>query len=114
MEMIVQDTPILISGQNATVTCKVGSVPASRIRWFLEGGGTNEVLNNSLVNRGVQRFIIFENGGLEKTSQLVLTNAREEDSGNYMCVAENQAGKVEANFTLQVSFRKIVSVPSSN
>ena len=38
----------------------------------------------------------------EKTSTLTLTNVRTEDSGQYMCVALNPAGKVEANFTLQV------------
>ena len=48
------------------------------------------------------RFIISERGMFEKTSTLTLTNVRTEDSGQYMCVALNPAGKVEANFTLQV------------
>ena len=32
-----------------------------------------------------------------------LTNVKTDDSGQYKCVAANPAGKVEANFTLQVN-----------
>ena len=53
-------------------------------------------------NITIYRFIISEKGSFEKTSTLTLTNVRTEDSGQYMCVALNPAGKVEANFTLQV------------
>ena len=41
-------------GENATITCKVESVPRSRIRWYSMEGST-EVLNNSITNRGQQR-----------------------------------------------------------
>jgi len=88
-------------GENATLSCKIGSVPTSKVRWYRDG---TEVLNNSLVNRGQQKFVIFERGGFEKTSSLILTNARAEDSGPFMCVSNNQAGRVEANFTLQVGY----------
>lgn len=126
-------------GQNATITCKVGSVPHSRVKWYQGrpdgggGGGTvvggdpssglNEILNNSVINRGEQRFLIFEetpppsnsnhnyhrrdSGGYERTSTLLLTNVREVDSGQFMCVTENQAGRAEANFTLQVRAKKL-------
>ncbi len=90
----------LFSGENATLSCKIGSVPISKVRWFRDG---TEVLNNSMVNRGMQQFIIYENGTFERTSWLILTNVRAEDSGPFMCVSQNQAGRVEANFTLQVS-----------
>ena len=89
-----------ISGENATIVCKIGSVPKSSVRWYREG---NEVLNNSLSNRGLQRFLIFENGTFEGQSTLILTNVKTDDSGQYKCVASNPAGKVEANFTLQVN-----------
>ena len=86
-------------GENATLSCKIGSVPSSKVQWYRDG---TEILNNSLVNRGQQQFVIQETGGFEKTSTLVLTQARPEDSGPFMCVSQNQAGRVEANFTLQV------------
>ena len=76
------------AGENATLSCKIGSVPTSKVRWYRDG---TEVLNNSLVNRGQQKFVIFERGGFEKTSSLILTNARAEDSGPFMCVSNNQA-----------------------
>ena len=41
-------------------------------------------------------------GGGGRTSTLVLTKVRAEDSGKFICVAENRAGMAEANFTLQV------------
>ena len=59
------------------------------------------------------RFIIREKGLFEKTSTLTLTNVGTEDSGQYMCVALNPAGKVEANFTLQV-IKDIKMVTRSN
>lgn len=88
-------------GENATLSCKIGSVPSSKVQWYRDG---TEILNNSLVNRGQQQFVIQETGGFEKTSTLVLTQARPEDSGPFMCVSQNQAGRVEANFTLQVGY----------
>ena len=94
------DNFFLFSGENATLSCKIGSVPSSKVQWYRDG---TEILNNSLVNRGQQQFVIHERGDFEKTSILVLTQARPEDSGPFMCVSQNQAGRVEANFTLQVS-----------
>ena len=102
----IQIQILQIAGENATIICKVGSVPKSNVRWYRDG---NEVLNNSLSNRGLQRFLIFENGTFEGQSSLVLTNVRTDDSGQYKCVAANPAGKVEANFTLQV-FKAIFTV----
>ena len=75
--------------------------------------------NNSISRRGEQRFLILdepspgrgrfyseETGPLassgERVSVLVITSVHEMDSGQYSCVAENRAGKAEANFTLQV------------
>ena len=78
-------------------------MPKSRVRWFFGEAEDREILNNSVSKRGEQTFLVFDRGGFEKTSTLVLTNVQAEDSGQYMCVTENQAGKAEANFTLQVS-----------
>ena len=50
----------------------------------------------------------------EKTSTLTLTNVRTEDSGQYMCVALNPAGKVEANFTLQVKNNEYKNPPHNH
>ena len=42
-----------------------------------------------------------------------MTNARAEDSGPFMCVSHNQAGRVEANFTLQVIDQKTDIIAAS-
>ena len=56
------------------------------------GGGSDNVVN-----------VAPSGGGGGRTSTLVLTKVRAEDSGKFICVAENRAGVAEANFTLQVS-----------
>ena len=45
---------------------------------------------------------VAPSSGGGRTSTLVLTKVRAEDSGKFICVAENRAGMAEANFTLQV------------
>ena len=50
----LQISSIYFSGENATITCKVESVPQSHIRWY-SMEGSNEVLNMSITNRGQQR-----------------------------------------------------------
>ena len=47
------------AGENATITCRVESVPRSHIRWYSMEGST-EVLNNSITNRGQQRYEIIQ------------------------------------------------------
>ena len=47
------------------------------------------------------RYII--RGENERTSSLTVMNARKEDSGVYHCVAENEAGKVNASAVVVVT-----------
>ena len=101
-----------VSGQNASILCRVKSVPKALIRWYEKRPSTSfsprEILNNSLINRGQQSFLIFQthDGKADETSsQLVLTRVRVEDSGEFSCVAENPAGEIQANFSLQVCGR---------
>jgi len=89
-------------GQNATMQCKIDSIPTSQVRWYHRG---REIVNNSIIHKGVKKFIIQENVILnEKSSQLTVTNAVDEDSGQYICMAENKAGHAEANFTMKVGY----------
>lgn len=90
-----------ISGENASVTCKIGAVPGATVNWFANG---RMLLNNSALSSH-QRIQIIENGDHEKESTLLVLNAQEADSSEFYCVAENRAGHAEANFTLHVSLR---------
>lgn len=88
-------------GDNATILCKVESIPTANIRWIWNG----RLLLNNTAFSPFQRIVIFESGETEKKSMLTLTNAQETDSSQFYCVAENQAGSAEANFTLHVVHR---------
>ncbi|KAL7296329.1 hypothetical protein TKK_0010343 [Trichogramma kaykai] len=88
-------------GENASIVCTVTAIPPARIKWIWNG---KLLTNHSAVN-SYQKIIIYEEGSFRKRSTLILTNAQETDSSSFFCVAENQAGSVEANFTLHVSLR---------
>ena len=77
-------------------------MPKSSVRWY-SVEGRRELLNNTLVEAGGrQKYVVVESGSYEKTSTLTITRVKAEDSGHYTCITSNYAGKVEANFTLQV------------
>ncbi|XKL63146.1 hypothetical protein PGB90_005510 [Kerria lacca] len=86
------------SGDNATIICKVESIPKATISWKWN----NRLLLNNTAFSPNQRIIIHETGNFECKSILTLTNVQESDSSQFYCVAENQAGIAEANFTLRV------------
>lgn len=89
------------AGDNATVVCRVDSIPEAMISWYWNG---KPLLNNTAIN-SYQRAYILENGTFEKKSTLIVTNAQESDSSDFYCVAENRAGNAEANYTVHVSLR---------
>lgn len=88
-------------GENASIVCRVSAIPAAQIKWYWNG----RLLSNHSAFSSYQKILIYEEGQFRKRSTLILTNAQETDSSEFLCIAENQAGKVEANFTLHVSLR---------
>ncbi|XP_011296733.1 leucine-rich repeat-containing protein 24 [Fopius arisanus] len=88
-------------GENASIVCRVSSVPPAKVKWFWNG----KLLSNQSAFSSHQKIFIYEEGQFSKRSMLILTNAQESDSSEFFCVAENRAGSVEANFTLHVSLR---------
>ncbi|EFN84768.1 Leucine-rich repeat-containing protein 4B [Harpegnathos saltator] len=88
-------------GENASIVCRVSAIPAPRVKWYWNG----RLLTNHSAFSSYQKILIFEEGQFRKRSTLILTNAQEADSSEFYCVAENQAGSAEANFTLHVSLR---------
>ncbi|XP_063240320.1 leucine-rich repeat-containing protein 24-like [Bacillus rossius redtenbacheri] len=89
------------AGENATVLCRVGAVPPATVHWYSAG---RQLANLTSWGTG-QKVLIFEDGRFEKTSSLVLTGARDADTAEFYCVADNRAGTAEANFTLRVAPR---------
>ncbi|XP_032691265.1 leucine-rich repeat-containing protein 24 [Odontomachus brunneus] len=88
-------------GENASIVCRVSAIPAPKVKWYWNG----RLLTNHSAFSSYQKILIFEEGQFRKRSTLILTNAQEADSSEFYCVAENQAGSAEANFTLHVSLR---------
>ncbi|CAH1711467.1 unnamed protein product [Chironomus riparius] len=94
-----------VNGENATIICQTGAVPAATITWYWNG----RLLNNNSAFSSYQKVHIYEDGNFEKRSRLILTNAQDTDSSEFYCVAENRAGSAEANFTLHVSMRSVTN-----
>lgn len=96
---IQQDDPTVeaATGDNASVACRVHSSPAAKVSWYWNG---RALANNSAFGP-FQRVFMTERGGGH--SSLLLTNVQPSDSGQFLCVAENRAGRAEANFTLVVT-----------
>lgn len=84
------------TGDNASVSCRVHSTPAAKVSWYWNG----RPLANNTAFGPFQRAFVTDGGG---HSSLLLTNVQPEDSGRFLCVAENRAGRAEANFTLTVT-----------
>jgi len=103
---IQQDDPTVeaATGDNASVSCRVHSSPASKVSWYWNG----RPLANNTAFGPFQRVFMTDDrrpggGGGGGHSSLLLTNVQPADSGQFLCVAENRAGRAEANFTLVVS-----------
>ena len=90
-----------LTGENATITCRVHAVPSATINWYWNG---RPLLNGTSFS-SYQKVYVLEDGTFEKQSRLILSNAQDTDSGDFYCVAENRAGSTEANFTLHVSVK---------
>lgn len=97
---IQQDDPTVeaATGDNASVSCRVHSSPAARVSWYWNG----RALSNNTAFGPFQRVFMTDGGG-SGDSSLLLTNVQPSDSGQFLCVAENRAGRAEANFTLVVT-----------
>lgn len=116
------------AGENATLTCRMSGVPSPEITWLWRG---RPMVNGSIPGEpealpvagsassatstadgypadaetspeAGRAVLIIEQGKYEKTSYLILSPARETDSGEFVCVAANAAGLARVNLTLRV------------
>jgi hypothetical protein len=108
------------AGENATLTCRMSGVPSPEITWLWRGRpmvngsipGEPEALPVGETAEGAgypsdetRTVIILEEGKYEKTSYLILSPARETDSGEFVCIAANPAGLARVNLTLRVDIQ---------
>lgn len=91
-------------GKNISLQCKVNATPEAKVSWTFQG---NVLQNDTMVAPGVRLLYFVEDGGtVEKKSELFIFNANTEDNGTFVCQAENQAGKMVANYTIRVVVRE--------
>lgn len=90
----------VVEGSNVTLNCRVTGDPVPEIQWLWR----ERVISN--LSEGIssqQTFIVREVVENDKLSQLSITSVQEPNAGSYICIAENTAGRMRRNFTLQVS-----------
>ncbi|GAB6031128.1 LRRCT [Chamberlinius hualienensis] len=99
------------NGDGAKLICNVYSDPSPDIRWTYEG----RILTNfSRASSNSKVYSIQENGGVNRMSVLSIKPVNFDDSGDYLCVAENLAGQVVINITLEVIERTAEASSLSN
>ena len=81
------------SGTSATFTCKVSGDPVPKITWSRE----EPRITWAEIGNGNGRSFITNNG-----MTLTVEGVTAADEGVYRCVAENEAGRVEASASLAV------------
>lgn len=89
----------IAEGRNITLTCKITAVPEASISWWFQG----QVLqNDTIIAPNLHLYYYVEEGVDEKRSELFIYNANADDNGTFACVAENAAGRTQANYTVRV------------
>ncbi|XP_038060764.1 leucine-rich repeat and immunoglobulin-like domain-containing nogo receptor-interacting protein 2 [Patiria miniata] len=86
----IQRSVQAVWGQNAILPCNATGIPEPIVTWMTPHGG-------HVTNQRSDRVAQLTDGSLR------ISEAREEDSGNYTCHAENQKGSDLAQFSLVVS-----------
>jgi hypothetical protein len=91
----------IAEGKNISLECKITAVPEAVISWWFQG----QVLQNDTViapNLHLYYYIEENVSDDSKRSELFIFNANADDNGTFACVAENSAGRSQANFTIRV------------
>ncbi|RVE45288.1 hypothetical protein evm_010060 [Chilo suppressalis] len=86
-----------VEGDDVTLVCRVSGVPAPRVRW-LRAGRLLANTSSTHVNSG-KAFMLRSEG---QTSNLTIKSADMQDTGSYVCNAENRAGKAEIVLSLAI------------
>ena len=79
----------VIADRGIVIDCPAKGVPLPKITWYKD--------NQEIFAENEPTMRILSNG-----RRLEITTADVSDTGDYRCVAENPAGKVEENFKLNV------------
>jgi hypothetical protein len=82
----------VIADHNLNLNCEIGGNPKPEVKWFKE---KNEIIFGGDVSRALTDFG-------EQFATLTLSKIKRNEGGEYSISAENEVGKVEANFVVRV------------
>jgi Leucine-rich repeat (LRR) protein len=89
----------IAEGRNISLLCKITAFPEASISWWFQG----QILqNDTIIAPNLHLYYYIEEGLDEKRSELFIFNANADDNGTFACVAENSAGRTQANYTIRV------------
>ena len=89
----------IAEGRNISLLCKITAIPEASITWWFQG----QILqNDTIIAPNLHLYYYIEEGVDEKRSELFIFNANADDNGTFACIAENSAGRTQANYTIRV------------
>lgn len=86
-------------GRNISLLCKISAVPEATISWWFQG---HILQNDTILMPNLHLWYYVEEGVEEKRSELFIYNSNADDNGTFTCIAENPAGRTQANYTIKV------------
>lgn len=87
------DTTVEVDGGNVTLMCHVQGNPMPDVYWVFN----SRIIGNSSRTYGDQRYLVTESTGKTRWVNLTVTNVRNQDRGDYTCVAKSAGGVDERN-----------------
>lgn len=113
----------IAEGRNISLLCKITAIPEASISWWFQVNNKSlkrnrdnifKIIINSFLVQGqilqndtiiapnLHLYYYIEEGVDEKRSELFIFNANADDNGTFACIAENSAGRTQANYTIRV------------
>lgn len=85
-------------GGNVSLSCLMSGTPDPVVRWYWKSRLLPNV-SSGVSNSAKRPYVITVS---ERVTHLTIINLELQDAGVYLCSAENKAGRVEGNVTLEV------------
>lgn len=98
----VVGTTVEVEGGNVTLMCQVQGNPMPDVHWVFN---SRIIGNYSRRTYGDQRYVVTESTEKTRWVNLTVTNVRNQDRGDYTCVAKSGGGVDERNVSLLVNYQ---------
>ncbi|CAG9578101.1 unnamed protein product [Danaus chrysippus] len=90
-------------GNNITLECIVKAIPEAKIQWYFQG----QLIRNYSTSAIEPHHVFYiESGVIDKKSELFIINIGNDDNGTYSCLAENSAGRIHSNYTINILIKE--------